>query len=448
MVSQDQDAVEPSSGDGSPEPPSALAPLWRNRDYMSWWTSETVSAVGTSMSTIAFPLVVLYTSGSVVHAGLIAAAQMLGLLLTTLWGGVLADRVSRKALMVGGPLAQAVAMAVAAVAVHGHHTAVPLLAAIALAGGLSAGVAKGATTPALRRIVPKEQVGQATGQEMGRDMAAELIGAPLGGALFSVARWFPFAVDSVSFVFASLGAALIRRPLGPDRAVKGAAAGERPGVLDDIKAGLRFVRQQPFLRFTVVWASLLNVLAQAFVLLFIALVRHRGGGPTAVGVVNSTALIGGVAGAVLAPVLLAKARATTVLRAGIWGFAASFALVAVVPRWWEIGLVLAVAMLAMVPLNVVIESYVVRLVPDALSGRVAAVNRFGAQALAWTGPLLTGGLVDAFGAPGASLVLGALTIPLALAVHLTGSLAVLDRPVDQAEELRAPEGQLAGADQR
>lgn len=438
MVSQDA-AEESPSGGGSPVPPPKApqpAPLWRNRDYMSWWTSETVSVVGTSMSTIAFPLVVLYTSGSVVHAGLIAAAQMLGLLVTTLWGGALADRMSRKALMVAGPLAQAAAMAVAAVLIHGHHTQVPLLAATALAGGLAAGIAKGATTPALRRIVPKEQVGQATGQELGRDMAAELVGAPLGGALFSVARWFPFALDAGSFVIASIGAALIRRPLGPDRRPPGAA---RPGVFDDIRSGLRFVRQQPFLRFTVAWASLLNVLAQAFVLLFITLVRHRGGGPTAVGVVNSTALIGGVAGAVIGPALLAKVRATTVLRYGIWCFAASFCLVAVVPSWWEIGVVLAIAMVAMVPLNVVIESYVVRVVPDALSGRVAAVNRFGAQGLAWTGPLLTGVLVEAFGAPGASLALGALTVPLALAVHLTGSLSVLDRPVDQVEELAAPE---------
>jgi hypothetical protein len=203
----------------------------------------------------------------------------------------------------------------------------------------------------------------------------------------------------------------------------------------DIREGLRYVRRQPFLRFVVVWASLLNLLAQAFVLVFIALVRHRGGGPVAVGTVNSIALVGGVAGSVLGPLLLSKVRATTVLRAGVWGFAASFAVVAVVPAWWEIGVVLAVAMLAVVPLNVVVETYVVRLVPDALSGRVSAVNRFGAQGLAWIGPLLAGALASGLGAPGAALALAGLTVPLALAVHLTRSLGVLDRPVEEIDEL-------------
>jgi MFS family permease len=438
VVSQDA-ADDTSSGDGAAPPPDRPS-LWRNRDYLNWWTSETVSALGTSMSAIAFPLVVLYTTGSIAHAGLIAAAQMIGLLLTTLWGGALADRVSRKALMVAGPLAQAVAMAVAALLIHDHHYAVPLLAATAFAGGLAAGVAKGATTPALRRIVPKEQVGQATGQELGRDMAAELVGAPLGGVLFSIARWVPFALDAVSFVVAAVGAASIRTPLGPDRD----GSEEKTRVIDDIREGLRFVRRQPFLRFTVIWASLLNALAQAFVLLFIALVRHRGGGPVAVGVVNSIALVGGVAGSVIGPILLAKVRATMVLRVGIWSFAAAFCVVAVVPAWWEIGVVLAFAMVAMVPLNVVIESYVVRVVPDALSGRVSAVNRFGAQGLAWVGPLLAGGLAAAFGPSGASLVLGALTVPLALALHLTRSLGVLDKPADEAEELTVAEPVLVG----
>lgn len=425
----------------TPDPAEAAAAqpeasLFANRDYLGWWTGNTLSAVGDSITMIAYPLLVLYATGSVLGAGSITAANMIGAWAMTLPGGVLADRCSRKAIMVLGPLVQAAAMATVALLVHAGSDPVWLLAVVALVSGMASGLTKAAATPALRRIIRKDQVGAATAQALGRDMAAEFVGAPLGGVLFSVARWIPFVGDAASYLFASIGAALIRRPLGPER-VPGAA---RSGAVADVRAGFGFVRAHPYLRFTIVWAACLNVVAQGFVLLFIALVKYRGGGPVAVGVVNSVALVGGIAGAVVGPLLLKRMRARLVLQLALLAFVVTFALVAVVPRPWEIGAVLLVAMLTMVPLNVVLESYEVRLVPDEFSGRVAAVTRFGLQSLQWTGPLLAGLLVSAFGVPGGALAMTVLLLPLLVALYRTRALGVLEQPVDQVQELAAPGG--------
>ncbi|MFD0690738.1 MFS transporter [Actinomadura fibrosa] len=409
---------ESGPASGRDAPPS----LWRNPDYAGWWTGNTVSAVGTSLSAISFPLLVLYTTGSVARAGAIGAANLAGVLLTTLLGGALADRVSRKAILVLSPLVQGAVLGAVAAAVATGHATMPLLVAAAFAGGLAAGVVTGAETSALRRIVPKEQLPTATGQMMGRDLGAELVGAPLGGVLFAVARWFPFAADAVSFAFASAGALLIRRPLGPDRS----AADRGSGVLGDIAAGIRFVRGQPFLRFTVVWGALLNTVTEAFTLLFIALIRYRGGGPAQVGLISSLALLGGVAGAVAGPSIARRVRPRRVMYAAAWAFAAILAACAFVPRPWQIGAVVTVAMLTMVPLNVVLQAAVVRVVPDEFSGRVAAAGRFGTMALQWTGPLIAGALASAFGVPGAVLALLVPVTLLALALHLTRSLAAMD----------------------
>jgi MFS family permease len=418
------------------KPPS----LWSNRDYLGWWTGDSISALGTSISNIAFPLLVLFATGSVAKAGAISAANLIGRLATTLPGGALADRVSRRALLVLGPLVQGAALAVVAALARAGHISLAPLAALAAVSGLASGLAQGAVRPALRRIVPKEQLAAATGQAMGRDLTADLLGTPLGGVLFSAARWVPFLVDAVSFVFASLGAVLIRRPLGPDR-----ASGEQPtSVFGDIAAGVRLVRREPFLRFVVVWGSLLNVAGESFALLFIALIRYRGGGPTAIGVASAIALIGGIAGAVAAPALLGRVRARVLLYATAWAFAASLAAVAAVPRPWQIGAVVLVVMLTMVPMNVVLETYVVRLVPDAYTGRVSAVTRFGSQALAWTGPLVAGLLAALFGVPGGLLALLVAVVPLALALHLTGSLRILDSPVAQVQELAVDGPEPAG----
>src|SRR6185312_6332008 len=111
----DEQAGEPEAA----RPPARPASLWRNRDYMAWWTGETLSVFGSSMSSLAFPLLVLFTTGSAAGAGVIAAARQIGTLATTLWGGVLADRVSRKLLLVCGPLVEAVVMAVVAFGARG-----------------------------------------------------------------------------------------------------------------------------------------------------------------------------------------------------------------------------------------------------------------------------------------------------------------------------------------
>ncbi len=425
----------PTEGDEevSNTQPPAVPSLWSNRDYMGWWVATSVSVLGTSLSTIAFPLLVLYTNGSVALAGMVTAANLFGTLATTLLGGALADRVSRRALLIAGPLVQAVAVGVVAVAVSRGPVPIALLVACVLVSGAAAGITAGATNPTLRRIVPREQLAAATGQEMGRDAAAELIGAPIGGILFAVSHAVPFAADAVSFLFAALGGALIRRPLGPER-------GEvRRGVFADIAAGTRLVRRTPFLRFVVLWGALLNVVAQGFALLFIALVKHRGGGPTTIGLVSSVALLGGIAGAVLAPALLRKVAPRRLLYTAAWLFVACIGVVAVLPRPWQIGVVLLLAMLSLVPLNVVLEAYLVRMVPDSYSGRVSAVARFGGQAFQWTGPLLAGVLAQWLGVPGGALIFMALTVPLAVVLHVTPALRVLDQPLESVEEIATDE---------
>lgn len=408
-----------------------MATLWRNRDYMLWSTGNGLSSLGTSVSAIAFPLLILSTTGSVATAGTISAATMLGSLLTTLLGGALADRVSRKALLVVSPIVQAAALGTVAFSIYNGHSDVLLLTGMALLSGLAAGLTLGASTPALRRIVPKEQVGAATAQGLGRTMAAQLIGSPLGGVLFGLSRWVPFLADAISFVVASLSALLIRRPLGPDKT-------SRTNMFADLAAGIRLVWRHRYLRLTIIWGALLNMVTPGLTILVVALVKYRGGSSVEVGMVNAMALAGGIIGAIACPFTVRLLRPKRTLFVALWTFVGSLELVAFVPVPWQIGLVLLVAMTMMVPLNVVLESYEMRLVPDEYSGRIGAVSRFGMQAVQWTGPLIAGLLADSLGIPQAVLVLALGMCLLALALHVNrGTLAILDQPLEAVAEIAA-----------
>ncbi len=49
------------------------APLWKNRDYVLLWCGQTVNVIGTQVSQIAFPLLVLALTRSPAQAGFVAA---------------------------------------------------------------------------------------------------------------------------------------------------------------------------------------------------------------------------------------------------------------------------------------------------------------------------------------------------------------------------------------
>lgn len=319
---------------GAAETPS----LWRNRDYVSWWTGTAFSLLGSSVSVVAFPLLVVFTIGSVFDAGVIAAAGRIGLLVTTLWGGALADRVSRRLILVTVPLVQAVLMGVVAVSVQAGQVLIPLLAGVGLVDGLLVGVASGATLPALCRIVPRAQLATRAAQEQGLHQATQLVGSPLAAFLFTASRWLPFGVDALSFLFASAGAALIRRPLGPDKPkpAENSERAVRRSAVADICEGWRVVRAQEFLRYTMAWVAVTNMVGNSFLLLLIALLKERGAGPQHIGVINSFVLAGGLLGSVLAGLIIRRLRSHRVFLLGGWIYVASLALAAVVSRPWEI----------------------------------------------------------------------------------------------------------------
>src|SRR5690348_13260920 len=74
--------------------------LWRNRDYMLLWSGQAISSTGTQVSQFAFPLLVLFLTGSPAQAGLIGAARAVPYIFLSLPVGALIDRWDRKRVMI------------------------------------------------------------------------------------------------------------------------------------------------------------------------------------------------------------------------------------------------------------------------------------------------------------------------------------------------------------
>lgn len=403
----------------------AVKPLWRNRDYAGWWISSLISSLGSAMSQLAYPLLMLYATGSVARAGVVGACLNIGGLSTTLLGGALADRYSRRRLTITADLIQAVAVGTVVAAVAEGYVNVVHIGAVALIQGMCNGIGGAAMTPVLKRIVPPEQFPALSASKQGREMISRLAGPPLGGALFSIARWIPFLGDAISFLVSAVGVGMIRKPLGPDRDDEATA---HASPWQSMREGFAYIRTSVYLRFIIVWSALTSALLGGIVLLVIALLKQRGGSPTTVGAVTALAAIGGLGGALVAPVLLKRVRSRTVVLSASWIIGPAVVGIAAAPRPWEIGVIAAFLVFLIVPLTVLLESYQLKIVPDALMGRVSSALSFGTSGLLWTAPLTAGVLADNFGVPTAMLVLSAAFVALALWSTLAPAVHLLDRP--------------------
>ena len=110
-------------------------PLRRNRDFMLLQTGQLLSAGGTQITSIAYPLLVLSVTGSAAKAGFVAFARLVAMVLFALPAGLAADRWSRKALMIAADVVRLLAVGALAVAILSDSIVFGAIAVVAFIEG-------------------------------------------------------------------------------------------------------------------------------------------------------------------------------------------------------------------------------------------------------------------------------------------------------------------------
>ncbi|OWA20373.1 MFS transporter [Streptomyces sp. CS057] len=232
-------------------------PAHRDPNVLRWLGAYTASMVGDSIYFMALAWAAART-GSASGTGLVLAAGSIPRALLMLGGGVLADRLGPRRVVIGSDAARAVlVLGLAAVLVLTAPT-VGVLVAVALLFGAVDALFLPAVGALPARISPPGQLARIQGLRGLAARGASIVGAPLGGV--AVAAGGPvlaFATAGALFVL-SLPLLLglrTRPPAGPVRH-GGKAAGdheertvteERPTARQDLVDGLRYIRRHPLL---------------------------------------------------------------------------------------------------------------------------------------------------------------------------------------------------------
>jgi MFS family permease len=254
----------------------------RERNFRLFFIGQATSTLGSSFTTVALAFAVLQVTGSVADVGLALAATRLPLTLFVLFGGVVGDRLPRRAVMLASDAGRFVTQGAAAVLLlSGQARLWELLVLFALNG-----LAQALFNPAAVGLVPELVDGeplQAANALLGFGRSgAALLGQLLGGALVTLTSpGTAFALDSFSFLISAW--ALSRLSLQGVMAVRPAGR-----FFVELRQGWDEFRARQWLWIGVVHIALLNAFALvAFFALGPAVAKQSLGGGAAWGVVGA-----------------------------------------------------------------------------------------------------------------------------------------------------------------
>jgi MFS family permease len=366
-----------------------VTPLREHPAYRRLWLGTMLSRTGSAMTSFAITLQVYNLTRSPAAVGGLGVAMFIPLLLITLPGGTLADRVDRRRLVLAVAVGQtAVSVVLFALATFGGASLWALYALVTIGAAFSA-VSAPAQQTFVPRLVPREQLGTAMALNRIVFQVVLIVGPALAGV---ITAWTGlrgcYLADVASFGGALWGVGRLPpmppvRPAASDDSAAGdspagdSAAGDRGRPRSGLALtleGLAFIRRTPVL----CGAFLADLNATFFALpvsLFPAINAERfGGNPRTLGLFTTAIGVGGLISAVFAGPLKHATRRGLVMLAcvAVWG--GGFALFAVAPSLWLTLLALAIAGLADT-FTVVVRGIIVQeATPDEFRGRVNAAD--------------------------------------------------------------------------
>jgi MFS family permease len=362
-------------------------PLWRNRNFLLLEAGRFLSSLGTSLSAIAYPLLVLALTHSPAKAGIVTFARTLPQPLLSLVAGAAGDRGNRKRQMLLADGVRFFALTTLGTLVLIGAAPWWAIAVVGLVEGIGSTTFTGASAGALRAVVPIRQLPDALGARLAWGSSVLFAGPPLGGVLFQVGRAIPFLADAGSYLCSSASLVLLRTPFQEPRAA------DTTPLRIRLFQGVAYLWSRPFLRTCAFLYGLGNPLMPGILLVLVVVGRRQGLTGGEIGALTAALGASAFLGSVASPWARRYLPIRTIMLLeyttwfGAWLFVA----------WPTVYALLAVIIpfgIAAPITDSVVDGYRIAMTPDRLLGRVEAARTTIAQVALPFGPLVAGLLLE------------------------------------------------------
>ncbi|MGW4678173.1 MFS transporter [Micromonospora taraxaci] len=269
----------------------------RHRNYRIWALAGFVSVIGTWMQVLGVNWYVLKETGSATSMGFAVLLQAAPTLLLSVWGGVLADRLPARPLLITAQAAHAALAAGLGAAALTGFGGLPLIFAISLATGAVSAIEGPVMGRWASTLVDRETLGNALALGSLSNSAGRILGMSLGAVVVAaVGPALLFGINAASFA-AVVVALFAVRP----GAVAGVAVTAAGATRSGVRAGFAYLRGQPVLLLALALSFVLGSLGRNYQVTMAAMSDGPlNAGASGYGVLSTVFAVGTVVGALVA----------------------------------------------------------------------------------------------------------------------------------------------------
>lgn len=401
----------------------------QSRSFAFLWLGQTCSSLGDGAFTIALAWEVLLLTGSATAIGVVVMAEMLPRLLFLLLGGVVADRLPRRHILLYSDAGRGVAVLLLALLGWLHVLHLWHLITLSLIFGLAAGF----FYPAYRSITPQlvdhEQLASANALMAFSSDVSTLLGPALGAGLVAVVGPMgAFGFDGLSFAF-SAGCLLAMRQVAARKASEEAqqisqehsnAIVSLKMVVEDLREGWRFILGSPWFWIGLPLATLGSIFfsgpLEVTLPKLVQIAYH--GNVWLFGVLGMALAFGSIlASVIIGQLRQVPKRGIVMYLAVAVASGAEFVIgLAVLQNSSPVIIILANGFigLGLGTFSILWFTLMQELVPEKMLGRVSSVDQLGAWSLLPLGYVLAGLATDRFGPGFVFLLAGFFNLLLAI----------------------------------
>ena len=418
--------------------PAALLPL-RHATFRGLWLANVVAWLGTWLQNTGAGWLMTSLAPDPLIVAMVQAATIMPVFLLALPGGAMADIVDRRAFLFGAQLWTMFAAAVLAILTISHATTAFWLLALTFAIGIGSALTAPAWSAIVPELVPREDLVQAIALNGIGYNLTRAVGPALGGFLILLGgSSLAFSLYAVSII--SVLAALYTWRRG--RRFTGLP---REHLLSAMRAGMRFVRNTPAVRYAMVRTIAFSIPASAPWALLPLLVRQDLGlGPGMYGVILGMMGIGGVTSGMLLPLARGRiGRGTTVIACTLFS-CAGVAMLGLSRHWLPAALGMLLFGVGWTSAYATIQAAAQLVCPPWVRARALAIYQLAQNGALTAGSFAWGWLGGAVGLADTLLVAAGIGIVLAFLVRRCSIDVAAGRTASaRAEPLSTPEAPAA-----
>ncbi|WP_136588047.1 MFS transporter [Microbacterium hydrothermale] len=260
--------------------------------------ARTTAIVGNAVAPLALAFAVLDLTGSAADLSLVVAARSIANVAMLLFGGVVADRLPRGAVLVGSSVAAALTQGAIAALVLTSTAGIPILVLLGVVNGAVAAVSLPAAAALVPETVPASLLRPANALLRLGLNGGSIVGASAGAVVVAaVGPGWGLAIDAAAFAVAAVLFSRLRLPV---KAPTDAAPGGHLSVWDDLREGWREFASRRWVWIVVLQFAVLNAAFIGASTVLGPLVADEGFGRGAWGLVIAAQTAGLALGAVIA----------------------------------------------------------------------------------------------------------------------------------------------------